>query len=614
MNPSQANSRENQRQAIDADIKSLEESIRALRHRRNALAPVSSLPIEVTTAIFSFLRVPVASSLLPLGEKPDHLAWLRVAHVCHHWREIALNQPLFWSHVDFTTFSLAGAAEILARAKTAPLYLEARVPTSHWDDSRFSAFQNELHAHAPQICHLAIGAGYFGLRKTLEGLTSRAPTLEYLSLSCEEYPQKPQVFVPTTLFNGNTPRLSHLELQNCDINWNSPLLKGLRYLDIRTPSAGTRPSLPVWLNALEEMPQLETLSLHGASPIVPYRRVALPFDVERTISLPSLAQLDISTSAGDCRLALAHLDLPALTRLCLTVRSFSLGDLQDILPHVARNSHGPQDAQPLQSVVVRSNRTCIDILACTLPDIDVKLPNPLPNPIADLDAIPSARLAFSVTNESWSSDTLTVAFDAVMAALPLDSLVSLTALSLMSPFTKQCWLQHAPRWPLLQHVRLGSSAASGFREMLLEDNGGRESPLLPSLTKLVLFNTGFSARRTLRLCDALMRRVEHGVPLETLHLRTCIATSRAVELLSEIVVNVLGPEVAFESAFSVWYTPARGLFIQDHDSGLEDYDEDDTGSDDEVLEVSLTDEDEVLEVSITDEDGDGYDEDEADYW
>jgi hypothetical protein len=62
------------------------------------------------------------------------------------------------------------------------------------------------------------------------------------------------------------------------------------------------------------MPQLKTLTLHSASPIAP----PFPFDVERTVTLPSLTRLDILASPGDCALALAHLDLPALTWLCLT--------------------------------------------------------------------------------------------------------------------------------------------------------------------------------------------------------------------------------------------------------------------------------------------------------
>ncbi|KAH9017804.1 hypothetical protein EDB85DRAFT_2014657 [Lactarius pseudohatsudake] len=122
-----------------------------------------------------------------------------------------------------------------------------------------------------------------------------------------------------------------------------------------------------------------------------------------------------------------------------------------------------------------------------------------------------------------------------MAGLPLDSLV-----------------------PLLQRVRLTPFAGRGFTEMLLEDN----VPLLPSLTELVLVGTTLSARRTLHLCDALMKRVEQRVLLETLDLRTCFATSRAIELLSEIVVDVLSPDSeTSENNNSEWHSEGRGHFL-----------------------------------------------------
>jgi hypothetical protein len=188
---------------------------------------------------------------------------------------------------------------------------------------------------------------------------------------------------------------------------------------------------------------------------------------------------------------------------------------------------------------------------------------------------------FSFKSDCWSPGIVTGVFDAVMAALPLDSLVTLASpdrLSLSPFFDKQVWLHHAQRWPLLQHVSLAPSAASGFREMLLEDNGGRESPLLPSLTKIDLVDASLSARRTFSLCDALMKRVEQGVPLETLDLRTCISTSRAVELLSEIVVDVRGPDETLEAKaqmVSMWNSAARGHFVEDYSSGLEDDDDED---------------------------------------
>ena len=49
-------------QTINAEIKSLEEYVHALKLRRYALSPVSSLPPEMFAAIFSLLCILSASS------------------------------------------------------------------------------------------------------------------------------------------------------------------------------------------------------------------------------------------------------------------------------------------------------------------------------------------------------------------------------------------------------------------------------------------------------------------------------------------------------------------------------------------------------------------------
>ena len=610
MDPSKTNLREHLWQAIDAEIKSesSEESIRALRHRRNALAPISSLPPEVIAAIFSFVRS-------PLGGKPGHhLAWLSVAHVCHQWREIALNLSLFWSHVDFTTVSPAGATEILARARMAPLYLEANIPIFRWDNARISAFQQELQTHISHICYLCISADTFLLRRTLEALASPAPILEYLSLIRTIIPMK-RVRVSKTLFGGTTPRLSYLRLCNCDISWKSPLLvKGLKSLEILTPFNNARPKLAAWLDALDEMSQLKMLVLHSASPVAP----PFPFDVDvkRTVTLPSLTHLNISTSAGDCALALAHLVLPALTSLYLTARSHipNGGDVHKLLPYVARHAHGPQDTRPLQCVLIRSEWTRADVLAWPAPDPDAEVHQPLTSRAATL----SPRVALSIRTEEFAQVYSHHLLDAVMAALPLDSLVTLAARH-RTRLDEQFWLHHAPRWPLLQRVRLAPPAARGFRHVLLlyDDDGGRSRPLLPSLKRLDLIDdTALSARRTLWLCEVLMKRVGQGVPLETLDLRTCLATGRAVQLLSEIVVDVWGPAETLETkgpAFYTWDSVARGNFVHDEDSGEEDYSDDDSEDEDEDEDDSHTsDEDEEEDEEEIDNEGVGGGEEEVD--
>ncbi|KAF8257299.1 hypothetical protein EI94DRAFT_1759410 [Lactarius quietus] len=531
MDSSAANTWEYQQQAIDAVIKSHEKYILALKYRRNALAPISSLPFEVIANIFflSSLRYCSGSA----DDQPFIHHVLRVAHVCHRWREVALDYPFLWSHLHFNTISPAGATEILARARMAPLYLEARLPLHYWpkhsspQGSPCFAFCKRLQNHVPHVYqyHLRIRADPLHLNNMLEGLIWPAPILEHLSISMVgglQHRNTSRVSVPDTLFDATTPRLSSLELRDCDINWKSPLPKSLKNLEIITLSVNARPSLTDWLDALDEMRQLQSLVLHSASPSTPHPRS--PFNIKRTVTLPFLEHINISAPVLDCGLALAHLVLPALTSLSVTITSdyLNIAHLQKILPYVVQHAHGPLDIQPLREMTISGHRTHLEILVWTTPNTNV----------FGIDVEP-VRMELSVPSLDRSVDRDRI-LDATMATLPLDGLVALTVprnTQLEEPF----WLHHAPRWSLLKHVRLAPCPAHGFRETLLHDNGGREHPILPSLTHLQLFRSALSARRTFRLCDTLMKRVEQGVPLEVLDLRTCSATSLAVQLLSEIV-------------------------------------------------------------------------------
>ncbi|KAN0127696.1 hypothetical protein V8E53_009715, partial [Lactarius tabidus] len=65
---------------------------------QNLLQPISSLPSEMLTTIFSFSCLP---SILSMGGEPDHnRTQFHITHVCHQWNNIALNQPQLWSHTN----------------------------------------------------------------------------------------------------------------------------------------------------------------------------------------------------------------------------------------------------------------------------------------------------------------------------------------------------------------------------------------------------------------------------------------------------------------------------------------------------------------------------------
>lgn len=547
MDSSIDDSAEHLRRAIDDELESLEKTTRTLKFRRNALAPISRLPPETISIIFSFLSSPREYVQLFTGEKQDVLAWLRVSHVCHRWREIALNQPRFWSRIDFTTLTSAGATEVLSRAKMAPLELEADLSCAHWPCDRVVALGQQLSSHISHISRLNITADMADLQTIIGGLASPAPTLEWLSLVVDDeghprmgIPSRSNTTISHALLDGTAPRLSCLRLDHCDITWTSPLFRSLRVLDLQKLSQRARPSLQDWLDAMEQMLQLDTLVVHHATPRAPAVRTPLS-EPTRVITHPSLTQLNLAASASDCTLALAHLILPALLRIRVDVTSQleSADDVRALIPYFSRNAHGPQDAEPLQSVLLSGEPSLTEIVLWTIAGADMEVQNP----VSLISATLSARAIFTASGQMWF-DTEVEILDATLAALPLGSLNTLTAQN-SSRIPEWLWLAHTPRWPLLERVRLVGTVTKPFTTVLTKD-APPEGPLLPSLTTLSLFNT-LNIDDTFRILDMLTGRVEQGVPLEALDLRACEVPDRAIQLLGEVVVDIQYPDVDYRS-------------------------------------------------------------------
>jgi F-box-like len=530
--------------AVENKIKCLEESAHAMKVYRNTLVPISCLPTEILSIIFCLLpsfEVLDIESCRPILSSP-------ASHVCHRWREISLNLPYLWSRINFTKLTPAGAAVMLVRAKTAPLYLEAL--TIQWNRAKFKAFKEQVEAHIHHIRHLSI----LGTRKHLKifgQLVLSAPSLELLSIDDRQSARVlSPVIMPDSLFDGIAPKLTYLRLYNCGIRWQSPLLKGVRDLELILLPAGpahARIKFYSWLRALKQMPQLERLVLHGG---IPSDLVVLSEGLKLTVDLPSLTEFSISASVGECAVVLAHLVLPALTRLCvdalIDLDLSVFGSVNDLIQCVAQNAHGPQDTEALQSLFIGDNKGRADFVAWTMPRQDSG--DGLHRSIDLPDRTRPARLEFSIQRQYWPSSASEIPVDiqqynALLAALPLNSVMSLTVKG-CTPLSKEDWRSHVSRWHKLERVRLFYAAVAAFRGMFedaaLAVLGG---PLFPSLEELILSDISLNAQRVYYLRDMLMECVEIGILLGILDLRTCTAAAsdRAVQLLSEIVVDVQGP-------------------------------------------------------------------------
>ncbi|KAI0043305.1 hypothetical protein FA95DRAFT_1498825, partial [Auriscalpium vulgare] len=91
----------------------------------NACAPVSRLPPELLCRVFSNLvEEEEEEEYLKSGMDgfPRPMPWVRLSHVCRHWRDVALNDPTFWARLSLP-LPQRWADAIISRSQGAPLFL-----------------------------------------------------------------------------------------------------------------------------------------------------------------------------------------------------------------------------------------------------------------------------------------------------------------------------------------------------------------------------------------------------------------------------------------------------------------------------------------------------------
>ncbi|KAG6854044.1 hypothetical protein C0991_011249 [Blastosporella zonata] len=294
------------RRLIDQEMQRLEDSIRALKSRRNILAPISHLPIEILAKVFAFCASDSAEGTNPLE-------WIRVSHVSRYWRAVALDSPSLWGNLVFTR--PRWSEEMLKRSKMASLAVKADL-SCIITPRIFEAVRLAL-LHGPRIHHLQLRAGSATIERLLATESFELPMIRSLSLAvprATRFGTDEGFTIPEAILSGETPYLTRLELHKVNIAWDSKLLSGLTHLTIHDIAPSSRPSTDQLMDALERMPRLEILDIQDALPPSP----TTPPSSGRIIDLAELTRLTITSTVPECASLIGRITIPASARVHLS--------------------------------------------------------------------------------------------------------------------------------------------------------------------------------------------------------------------------------------------------------------------------------------------------------
>lgn len=295
------------RAVILQEIAQHERYISLKKQELNSLLHVNRLPSEVLSEIF-VVRVAQWRQLRDPSGRSVANPWVELAHICHRWREIALDSPKFWS--NFVVTRLDSTEVMLHRSKHAPLLVEMN--TSSWLQPQESIQSTFYHIHRIQSLEFRTYPSHFASYDI--GMT--APILHSLLYIVEVRSSHDQL-QGTPFDRMDMPSLSILVLGGIRAPWSSPLLRPtLTRLSLK---AGLDPrfhhdpaTMPEMLQVLNSMPVLEHLELRGVLPAVEADESARKLD---TTPLRYLASMIIVASAASAAYFLQCVSYPTTARL-----------------------------------------------------------------------------------------------------------------------------------------------------------------------------------------------------------------------------------------------------------------------------------------------------------
>ncbi|KAA1467622.1 hypothetical protein DENSPDRAFT_255629 [Dentipellis sp. KUC8613] len=253
------------------------------------MLPVGFLPPEILMHIFTYLTsVDIPDTLYARR----NLGWIRVTHVCHRWRTLALQAPSLW--VDFTFLKGDGTETMMDRARQIPLRVKMK-------------------------------STYNDISRVLDCIRGRGPQLGLLHLIIDLPHRHKALALENALILSASRSLRHLCLKDIFLTWEGLRLSTLVSLDLthhwvddRGVDRGRRlPTLATFVSALREMQNLRNLALHQAIRPLDAEN---PADLAPYAALPHLSKLRINFEASLMLALLQHIDVPPTTKIRMEFR------------------------------------------------------------------------------------------------------------------------------------------------------------------------------------------------------------------------------------------------------------------------------------------------------
>ena len=184
---------------------------------------------------------------------------LSYSQTCHDWRIVAISIRSLWAGlVDFEVNSEAWNKELLRRSHPLPIVVGSIATAYTLRHSR--VISPEL-ANLQRIRIYHVGFDISTWDILLDRLQHPAPLIEYLDINHINYRSTDSFIFPSKLFAGDAPRLKRLDITQCLVDFQAPVLRSLTALSVEFFNTSNAPTPSEWLENLTHLPSLIYLRL-----------------------------------------------------------------------------------------------------------------------------------------------------------------------------------------------------------------------------------------------------------------------------------------------------------------------------------------------------------------